>query len=84
MDVALQARVGDVVTYTDSKGHTKPAMVLVTPESYVPADGGEVELPPLEAGEVHLRVFALRGGYTRLSVPRADEPLAGSPSWRER
>lgn len=81
-DTAVAARVGDMVVYTDSKGHEKPALVVGTPQSWAP--GQEGELPGPGAGEAHLRVFSVSACYTRLAVPWSDVPLDGSPSWRGR
>jgi hypothetical protein len=59
--------LGTFVEYTDSSGHTKPALVLGGPDS-------DDRLPELADGELHLYILSGTGSHdVRLNVPRDDE-----------
>lgn len=59
--------LGQIVTYTDTKGHPKPAMVLGTIDTIV--DGTDLPVP--YENEAHLSVFGYGKCYTKLNVPSA-------------
>jgi len=63
------AQIATFVTYTDSKGHAKPALVTATPESITEG----TSLPGLNEGQAHLIVFSPSGRtYTKFNVPSAE------------
>lgn len=57
--------LGQIVTYTDTKGHLKPALVLGTIDTVV--DGTDLPVPTED--EAHLTVFGYGKCYTKLNVP---------------
>lgn len=57
--------IGQIVTYTDTKGHPKPALVLGTIDTIV--DGTDLPVPT--ENEAHLTVFGFGKCYTKLNVP---------------
>ena len=64
--------IGEFVTYIDSKGHSKPALITGTPESV--QDGTELPVP--SEGQLHLMIFSPISIYPRFSVP--SEAVANS------
>lgn len=84
MATATKIKLGQAVTYIDSKGHEKAAIVIGTPESVVEG----TSLSPLEDGQLNLFVIAPhRGPYNRLNVPSAESASdldgeAASNSWK--
>ena len=62
------ATLGQAVSYTSSKGHTKLAFVTATPETVTEGHS----LPELSTDQVHLFVVSPNGNtYARYSVPLA-------------
>lgn len=62
-------KIGQFVTYTDTKGHSKPALVTATPESLTEG----TNLPELSDTQLHLVVFSPSGNiYPRQNVPFVD------------
>jgi hypothetical protein len=74
----VKPSLGAAVEYRDTKGRSKAAWVIGTPGT----TDGELACEP---GELHLFIVSAAGQpYVRHHVLRhdADEPLAGSGSWR--
>jgi hypothetical protein len=81
MTTKQEIRPGDFVSYTDSRGLEKTALVTATPDTVTPGH----RVPELEATELHLMVFSPSGSaYPRQNVIRAETPLEGSGSWAPR
>lgn len=68
-NTTTQTRLGQSVTYFDSNGRQKAALVIGTTES---TQNGSVESP--EEGHAHLTIFNPSGNrYTRMDVREASE-----------
>jgi len=77
MTKAPAVELGERVSYTDSRGIAKVALVCATPES-----AGDRH--PLSEGEADLFVISRpSGGYVRNGVPFTAEPTDGTRSWRQ-
>lgn len=76
-----EARLGEIVTYRDSRGYAKAALVVGTQAS-IQADGPENDgTEAVQDGAVHLTVFGPTGNrYTRHNVPEGDGPNTFSRS----
>lgn len=63
-------RLGQAVTYTDTRGRQKAAFVIGTNDSVEPGH----DLPVPEEGHAHLAIFSPSGQvYTRHNVPEAED-----------
>ena len=60
------------VTYTSTKGHEKPAIVLVDADTY--NEGTSLDAPA--EGTAHLLVFGLSGASSRFNVPTQANAVA--------
>ena len=76
-----EARLGEIVTYRDSRGYEKAALVVGTQAS-IKAEGPENDgTEAVKDGAVHLTVFGPTGHrYTRHNVPEGDGPNTFSRS----